>query len=363
MKKVLLALFLLSVSVSLVSAQLLVGGRSSAMGGAGVAMCKDISAAYYNPAGLMQSSATLDLKIAGYAAYSNYEKLQAALSKSSDPAQFILDNYANNLNFIGRLNGIVGISLGKIGLSVVPQLTATVSKDANSLAGDVQATGFYDPTLTLGTSYSFPFLPAALDVGINVKSISPLSVAITATLDPLDPTKSSGNQDIANGSGMGYDVGLLTSFTVPMVSKLAVGAVMRNLSASYTLKTNRRMAYIDKTTNLVTLGAETVLPDQTVTLKSSTALGAYCTIPIIDLGLAADIEMANPDTNLHFGVEYPLVMGILWLRAGMASGPNLALTTYGAEIDLQVLKLAVSSCNDAKNTGLTRSSADITIGF
>jgi hypothetical protein len=363
MKKVFLVLALLLLSISIASAQLLVGGRSSAMGGAGVAMCRDISAAYYNPAGLMQSRATMDLKIAGYAAYSNYEKLQAALAKSSEPAQFILDNYANNLSFNGRLNGIVGISMSKIGLSVVPQLTATVSKDANSLAGDVQATGFYDPTLTLGTSYSFPFLPAALDLGINVKSISPISGAITASLDPLDPNKSSGNQDIGSGSGIGYDVGVLTSFNVPMVSKLAVGAVMRNLSASYTLKTNRRVAYIDKTTNQVTMGAETALPDQKVTLNSSTALGAYCTIPVVDLGLAADIEMTNPDTNLHFGVEYPLVLGILWLRAGMASGPNLALTTYGAEIDLQVLKLSVSSCNDAKNTGLTRASADVTIGF
>jgi hypothetical protein len=39
------------------------------------------------------------------------------------------------------------------------------------------------------------------------------------------------------------------------------------------------------------------------------------------------------------------------------------LTTYGAEVDLRILKLALVGASDSKNTGLTRTYADVTIGL
>lgn len=148
-----------------------------------------------------------------------------------------------------------------------------------------------------------------------------------------------------------------------MVSKVAVGAVMRNLSTSYTLKMTRQAATLNQLTGTVTLGPIQNLPDQAVSIDSSTAVGAYATIPGVGLGVAADIEMTKTDTNTHIGLEYPLMLGILVLRAGIASGPNLSLTTLGAEVNLKVCKLALVTVADAKNTGLTSAVADITIGL
>jgi len=364
MRKLVILLLAVSLLAPLASAQYLIGGRASGMGGAGVASTNDLAAAYYNPACLMRSEVKVaDLKVAAGAAYTDLTKLTNAFSKSSDPAQFLLDNYAENLNFSGNLSGVIGLNIRKIGISVVPIIGVTSVKPANSLAGSVEALGYYAPTLTLGHTFAIGFLPAALDVGVNLKMITPVKGSINATLDPLDPNKSSGAQIYGTGSGFGCDIGALTTFDVPLVSKLAVGASIRDIAASYTIKPTSRTAYINKTTGQVTLGAESILADQTTTIDPSYALGAYATVPGINLGIAADIEMTKTDTNTHLGLEYPLFLNTLLLRAGVASGPNLALTSLGAELDFRLLKLAVTSVSDSKNSGYTRAYADITIGF
>ena len=42
----------------------------------------------------------------------------------------------------------------------------------------------------------------------------------------------------------------------------------------------------------------------------------------IGLEVAADYEMTKTDSNLHLGVQYPLMLGMVLLRAGIASGPT-----------------------------------------
>lgn len=361
MKKLTLILIFLSLCVSLAGAQQLIGGRASGMGGAGVAATDDISAAYYNPAALMRSNPLLgDLKIDLGAAYTDLTTLSNSLTGAAEPAKFLMNNYSNSLAFNGRLNGVIGLNLRKIGLSVVPQFTAVINKPANSVAGTFEASGAYLPTVTLGTTFSVPYLPAALDVGVNVKQIMPVLGSLTTT---GTASNASGTQTIGTGSGLGYDVGLLTSFNVPFISKVAVGAVMRNISASYTRTDKQRTAHINQTTGQVTYDAETTLPDKNFSVDSSTAVGAYATIPVVGVGVAADIEMTKTDTNTHFGLEYPMLFGLLVVRAGVASGPNLSLTTAGAELNLKAIKIAFTSVADAKNTGLTTQVADITIGF
>jgi hypothetical protein len=155
---------------------------------------------------------------------------------------------------------------------------------------------------------------------------------------------------------------VLTSFDVPFVSKVAVGAALRNLSSSFALSNTTKTAYMNFLTKTTTFGAD-VVSNTTVNLPNSTAIGAYATIPGIGLGVATDIEMINSDTNIHIGLEYPLMLGIIVLRAGVASGPNLSLTTAGAEINLRVVKVGLVTISDAKNTGLTSAVADITIGL
>jgi hypothetical protein len=363
MKKIIFVFTALLLCVSIAQAQLLIGGRASGMGGAGVAATDDISAAYYNPAALMRSGVILtDVKVDLGAAYSDPTTLSSALSNSNDPSKFMFDNYHNKLSFNGSLTGLVGINLRRIGISVIPELTTTVNKPAESLGGTMEAAGHYDATLTLGTTFSVPFLPAALDVGINLKSLNGINGSITAAQSGANTFEATGTQTYGTGSGTGFDIGVLTSFKVPYVTKVAVGAVIRNLAASYTLSNTSKTAYMNFLTQTTTFGAD-VASNQTVNLDSSTAVGAYTIIPGIGLGVAADLEMTKTDTNTHIGLEYPMFLNTFILRAGLASGPNLSLTTAGAELNLRIVKIGLVTIADAKNTGLTSTVADITIGL
>ncbi|MCU0640843.1 MAG: hypothetical protein MUC35_02000 [Candidatus Margulisbacteria bacterium] len=363
MKKFLVALLFVSLCTSFVSAQMLIGGRGAGMGGAGVAASHGLDAAYYNPACLMRSDVkATELDIALGAGYSDLNKLSSALSNVSSPAKFLLDNYATNLSFSGDLAGLVGLNIRKVGISVIPLLQANVNKPANSLGGTVTANGMYNGVLTLGNTFSVPFLPAALDFGANLKAVNAAQGNATVSA-AVGSTTATGTQVYGTGTGVGCDLGVLTTFDVPYVSKLAVGAVIRDLAESYTLKSNTRSVTLNQLTGVVTEGPETALPDQTVTVDSSTAIGAYATIPVVGLGVAADLEMTKTATNTHLGLEYPLLLNTIYLRAGIASGPNLGLTTYGAEVDLRVVKIALVAASDSKNSGLTRTYADIKIGL
>ena len=266
MKKAISVFLFLLLCVSISQAQMLIGGRAAGMGGAGVAATDDIAAAYYNPAALMRSNVVVaEAKVDLGAAYTDMAALSNALAKSSDPATFLLDNYSNNLSFSGSLNGLIGLNVRKIGLSVIPLLITTVNKPANSVAGTMTALGFYEPTLTVGTTFSVPFLPAALDVGLNAKQISPIYGNITTT---GTATNASGVQTVGTGSGMGYDLGILTTFEIPFVSKLAVGAVMRDISSTYTRTDKQRTAQINQSTGQVTYGPETTLPDKNLSIRN-----------------------------------------------------------------------------------------------
>ncbi|MFH1826083.1 MAG: hypothetical protein ABH823_02175 [bacterium] len=354
----------LCLCVGLASAQLLLGGKAGGMGGAGVANVTDMSAVYYNPASFIHD----DVKIAKAqvslgAAYSDPTALQNAISNATDAATFIVDNYGNNLDFNGSLDGVVGLNIKGIGISVLPAATVTVDKNANTLIGSVNTNIQYATTLTAGKSFTVSYLPAALDVGLNLKSISAIKGSIATT---GNPTETTGTKYYSTGTGTGIDIGALTSFDVPLVTGFKVGAVIRNLAQTITYSNTSQAStlkyYVTGTTEVVT-GAETDLPDTTETAGRAYVIGASAVIPSIGLTVAGDIERASGDINTHLGVEYPIAARAVLLRAGLASGANLSKTSIGAKLNLPFFIFDIVTIADNNNAGLTSYIFDLGFGF
>lgn len=365
MKRLMIAVLSLGLLASLASAQLLIGARPGGMGGAGVANSDDLSAVYYNPAGLMRSKVNAaELKISLGAAYTDPTALSSAISKATDPATFLTDNYGTDLAFDGSVDGVIGVNIRKIGISVLPIGNADVSKPADSLVGTVETSGSYAAVVTLGHTFSLPFLPAALDLGLNIKSLTAYTGAITTT---GTPTSAAGTRTYSSGTGTGYDVGVLTSFEVPWVSTLKVGAVARDLgqTVNYSNKSQTSTLTYDLVTQspTVTTGPEVSLADTSVTANPVYAAGVSATVPGINLALAADLERTAGKYNTHLGAEYPLLMNLLILRAGSATGDNLSKTTIGAKINLPILTLDAVAITDANNSTATSYLVDINLGW
>jgi len=342
-------------------AQLLIGARAAGMGGAGTAVVNDLAAAYYNPAGLMKSPVkAAEMKIALGASYSNPDKLLNAISGATDPAKFLTDNYATDLSFTGGLNGVIGFNVRKIGISVIPMMGAFVDKRANALAGTASGTGNAAGVLTLGTTFGVPYV-GTMNLGVNGKYIY-------ANYGNLTATAAGGTQYWGTGSGIGFDVGALTTISVPMITDINLAFVARDLNESVTYKNKSQTATPDPAdpTKLKT-GTTVDLADSTITNASSYVLGAAATIPVVGILAAIDLEnvsaAGNPQTNTHIGIEYPLFLNMLVLRAGMASGQNLQLTTFGAKLGLPILAIDLAVVQDGKNTKNSSYVADINIGL
>lgn len=363
MKKILIAGLAVLLLASASQAQLLIGSRAAGMGGAGTAVVNDLAAAYYNPAGLMNSPVkAAEMKIALGASYSNPDKLLTAISGATNPAKFLQDNYAANLDFTGSLNGVIGFNLRKIGISVIPMMSATVNKAANSLAGTAMGVGNAAGVLTLGHSFGVPYV-GTLHLGVNGKYIYAANGAIVATA-------AGGTQAWGVGNGVGYDVGALTTVSVPMLTDVNLAFVARDLNESITYKNKSQTAtanYTDPANPKFDMGPTVDEPDSTITRDSSYVIGAAATIPVVGILTAIDIENVctpgNPQTNTHIGIEYPLPLKILVLRAGMASGQNLQLTTFGALIGLPILAIDLAVVQDGKNSKNSSYVADVNIGF
>lgn len=337
-------LFLSSVS----SAQLLIGARAAGMGGASVAACRDLTAAYYNPAALMKSPGSGGIVSAGLS-YSNPDKILNAALGVTDPIKFMADNFASKLDFTGSLSGIAGFSMNKIGVTVLPLASISLNKPALSLSGIMGGTLYSPVALTLGHTVGVPLI-GDLSIGTNLKYIYAANgnVSATAPIPPL--TSGSATQTYAIGSGFGLDVGALATFGIPFLTEFSVGAAARNLFES--------VSYSGKSQTYTTTDSDYTLVSETDTSyttnpESSYALGASGTVPVIGLLVAGDLEMisgSNSRTNTHLGLEYPLIADLLNLRAGLAMGKDISLTTLGAKIGIPFFALNLAYVMDGKTS-------------
>ncbi len=364
MRKALWIALIFSLSVTVASAQVFIGARCGGMGGTGVANATDLSAVYYNPAGLMKAG-DFELKLSLNPSYTDYQDVLDAFNKSTNPADILQDNFAKSLSFQGDLAGMLGLNIHKIGISVVAlplggaaadplsgNNTIYIDKAAGALQGSATYAMRYDTILTLGYTFSLPTL--SLDTGLNIKSINALYGTISAAAPQPSAPYISGT-----GNGMAFDLGVRTSLDVPVVGSLAVGLAMRDIAGQINYKREQQTWYF---TGTITKGAESDLSDESVTLDSSTAIGAAATFPIINLSVAADIEMKKDDTITHLGLEYPL-FPFVTARIGTATGSSVSKTTLGAKLNLFLFTLDAAAIMDGKDSSVMGWVVDIGTGF
>ncbi|OGC09949.1 hypothetical protein A2246_02930 [candidate division WOR-1 bacterium RIFOXYA2_FULL_37_7] len=331
-KFLVIALIIVGLFSSASSGQMLLGARSSGMGGAGVAISYDLFSSYYNPAGLMKAG-NAGLQGSLGASYDGLDKLLASYAAAADPAKFISDNYANKLDVNGTIVGLLGANINKVGLSVIPTTALSFSKPANSLDANGSATGNYNGVLTFGKTYSFSVLPD-VSFGANLKYIGGIDGSLAFSTTTL-----SGSQQWDTRSGFGADIGALTTFDVPFVTSLSAGIVARDLFETVTTASKSQTITADATSQTYTYGSVQDLGSTTASINPSYAAGISAKIPGVALLVAADYEMKNIGSNTHFGIEYPLMLGTVALRAGIASGVDTSFTTLGAKIALPVFTL------------------------
>lgn len=366
MKKLLIPVLLAFLLISASSAQVFIGAREAGMGGTGVASAVGLSSVAYNPAGLMGGPNSEFLLSLG-AATQGLDQLMKV--SSGDPTQALQDNFDSTLSVNGSLSGLLGLSFSKVGISLlVPNLYAMIEKPtAGTYDGSsASALGYYALVLTLGRSFSTPALPmGSLDVGINLKML-------TAAYGDFTPAATTATSNFANGSGMGLDLGARTSFNIPAVSSFSVGLALRNLSQSVSYDPNQRNYSINPLTGELTLTGETALGSRTDTMPTSTVIGCAGNIPAIGLSFAADIDSISGGsgyfqqdsvTVTHLGIEYPILMNALVLRAGLASSENINMTTIGAKINTPFLTLEIANIIDNKNSANTSLVFDAGLAF
>jgi hypothetical protein len=347
-----------------------VGVRSIAMGGTGIATANDITAAYFNPAGLMYGPENFEAQAMAGGAISGLMSVAESLGQ---PDKFIVDNFDKDIRTSGSISAGLGVSVKKVGLSVFANGNANFHKPANALAMNFNANVEAYAPLTLGSTFSTPGLPfASMSVGVNLKSITVASVIANVNQNNLI----NGTGSITNsiGSGFGFDIGAQAKIT-PLIT---VGAVIRNLSASTSIVTKTQTISVDAQPDGSAKSTTTDLPDARSTYNppAEVGVGAGIVIPITGTLLAMDLEnYSSPDpdhpkeslshTDTHLGVEQGVLFNMVMLRAGYYTYGVTAdsFWTYGLGFNLGPVDLGVAAANSVKDSNNSISSAQLGMAF
>ena len=336
-----------------------VGVRAMGMGGTGIATANDITAAYFNPAGLMYGAENFEFQTFSGGAM---QGLTEIMEMAGSTTNFLENTYANDLNVGGSLGLGLGGSVRKVGLSAFVNGAASMSHKADTLAYSSYLTTMASVPLTLGSTFSTPGLPiASMSVGVNLKSLMLLNAG--ASIAQTGPATGAGNMSVSSGSGFGFDIGAQGKIT-PLVT---VGAVIRNLSASANIMTKTTAVTLapdplDPTKAVVTEGAETELRS-TYTPPAEVGIGVGVVIPITGTLIALDLEnysfpednnenKATSYTDTHIGLEQGFFFNLVMLRAGYyTDGPSEdSFYTYGLGFNMGPVNLGIAAANSVKDS-------------
>jgi len=374
-KKLFLVAMLLCFCVSVSSAEVYISARQAAMGGTGVAGANGLDAVAYNPAGLLKGPDN-EFRLSYGFATKNFDQIYNSFSSANDPGSYMVDNYDTNLDANGNISGILGADIRHVGISLLtPSIKSVLSKPAGTLVGSFNNIGTSAIVLTLGRSFLLPVVNiASLDIGVNLKSFHAAQGTITIASDPTITSSSSATATYWTGSGFGVDLGARTNITIPALADFSVGVALKNLAQTITYNPKTRVDTFTLVggSPVISKGSEVVGTSTTTSSPVITSIGCAGTIPITGIKLAADIEsigggsgaLAVPsETVTHLGLEWPIMMKSLLLRAGFASGSNTSLLSFGAQLNLPFMGLEITNVIDQKNSENTSWVLDASIGI
>lgn len=346
-----------------------IGVRSAAMGGTGIATANDVvSSAYFNPACLMGAAENVDVQMTGGGATESLTDLADAVTGGSD---FISHNFDKALNVGGSVSGGFGVSVRKIGLSVIANGFGSFNKPANALTFNILGNANAMIPLTLGSTFTTPGLPiASLSVGVNLKAIEIAQVNTNVVQSNIPTPHGAGSISQTTGSGFGFDIGAQAKVT-PLVT---VGAVVRNLSASANVTNKTKQITVDPLGN-VTEGAE-VDTNTTYTPAPETGIGAGVVIPITGTLIACDLEnysapdKGNPNnsisyTDTHIGIEQGILFNTIMLRFGYFTygAADDTFYTMGLGVNAGPASLGVAAANSVKDSNNSVAMAQLGVAF
>jgi len=363
MKKALIFIFLMMLLSSYsFAAGWGVGVRNIAMGGCGIATANDITAAYFNPAGLMYGPENFEAQ-AYYGG--TLQQINDLVSSITDP-DFLENSFDEDLDTTAMGDVGLGFSMRKVGLSLFASGTGILIHPAKSInSGMVLGVATIIAPITLGSTFSTPGLPiASLSLGVNLKPMQVMGGGVM-----VGPTAGTGEKIEINGSGFGFDMGAQAKIT-PLVS---VGAVVRNLSASLDMKTK---------VTPVTVAPDGKIDDSgdSVDEKSSyspapeVGVGLGITLPLTGTLIACDIEnYSYPDNStraesyndFHFGVEQGFFFNLVMLRLGYFNyGPaEDTFLTYGLGFNAGPVNLGLAAANSQKDFNSSIAMAQLGMAF
>jgi len=337
MKKIFLILLLLFLTSSSAFA-FGVGARAMAMGGAYTALADDITAAYWNPAGLVHGNVKTFHAMAGKGIDANYDFDK--LADFLNPNKMIRDYWGRDADFSGSVNGIVGISICKIGVSYIPWANVSFSKNAANTEVDFEGVLKRSLALTFGGSFNtpLPFL-SRVSLGANVRYVYGQLYRIEFPAVPPPPLRVT----YATAQGVGLDLGAQAD----IAPNTRIGLALRNVltGSLWSGRTNVYTAF-DISGKPVSL-VRTENFEEVDKSPMHIVFGIASDIPAIAL-LSADIDYADPYSDIHLGVEKRFFADIFALRGGYYT-ENINRTsklTYGCGLDLGIINVDLAFGQD-----------------
>lgn len=314
-----------------------VGARAMGMGGAYTALANDITSAYWNPAGLINSKIeSWDAMLAaGVDGNFGFDKV----SLLSDPRRAIRAYWSpKSADFHGSVNGILGGSFNKIGISYLPWSIITFFKDPAIPPASVnyEKKVMKSVAVTFGTSFASPttLIASPIAVGVNLRGVNgELYRENYAALGPVNIIR-------ATCSGIGLDIGAQADLD----QNTKAGLVFRDI-----LRGNAWSGIMDTYPGGYGSGGDPVpgssptIFNENETTPMHIVLGVAKDIPETAL-LSADIDYAEPYVDLRIGAEKKVLDGMLALRIGYYTlNASTSGITLGAGVDLNGVKVDIAT--------------------